>query len=121
MPAQPAKSPVPASQLDVFSARDLRNRSGELLRDAEEGRLAIITKHGRPTILAVPFDERLLRLGVPRAVALSLFEAGQTTLAQSAKLAGLDLESFIELLGEIGLDAVDYPPGELAGEVEAAL
>ena len=46
--------------LDVFSVRDLRNRSGDLLRDAEAGRISLITKHGRPVILAVPFDERLL-------------------------------------------------------------
>lgn len=43
-------------ELDVFSVRDLRIRSGDLLRDAEEGRLAVITKHGRPAILALPFD-----------------------------------------------------------------
>jgi len=121
MPSQPAKSRTSHLGLDVFSARDLRNRSGELLRDAEEGRLSIITKHGRPTILAVPFDERLVRLGVSRALALSLFEARQTTMAQSAKLAGLDLEEFIELLGEFDIDAVDYPPEELADEIEAAL
>jgi hypothetical protein len=34
--------------LDVFTVRDLRQRSGDLLRDAEQGRLALITKHGRP-------------------------------------------------------------------------
>jgi antitoxin (DNA-binding transcriptional repressor) of toxin-antitoxin stability system len=38
--------------LDVFSVRDLRTRSGDLLRDAELGQLALITKHGRPAILA---------------------------------------------------------------------
>ncbi len=60
--------------IDVFSVRDLRQRCGELLRDAENGRVAVITKHGRPAILAVPFDERLLELGVHRALALHLFE-----------------------------------------------
>ena len=106
---------------DVFSARDLRNRSGELLREAEAGRLALITKHGRPTILAVPFDERLLLQGVHRHVALSLFESGQATLAEGARLAGLVQEDFVELLGESGIVAVDYPPEELAAELEAAL
>jgi prevent-host-death family protein len=38
---------------DVFTVRDLRNRTGDLMRDAEEGRLSIITKHGRPAILAI--------------------------------------------------------------------
>lgn len=104
--------------LEIFTARDLRQRSGELLRDAEQGRLALITKHGRPAILAIPFDQRLLTYGVARALALHLFEAGHVTLVQGAKLAGLSLEGFIELLGREGVPAVDYPPEELAGEVE---
>ncbi len=56
--------------VDVFSARDLRQRSGELLKDAENGQLALITKHGRPAILAVPFDDPIEqgRLGVQVAI-----------------------------------------------------
>ena len=107
--------------LDVFSVRDLRNKSGELLRDAEAGQISLITKHGKPAILAVPFDERLISQGVHRAMALHLFESHQLTLAQSAKLAGLSLEAFIELLGEIGIPAVDYTPEELAEEMAIAL
>lgn len=106
--------------LDVFSVRDLRVRSGDLLRDAELGQMAIITKHGRPAILALPFDRRLLDQGVHRSLALSLFEARQLTLAQAARLAGLSLEGFMDVLGSFGLAAVDYPPEELADELEAA-
>jgi len=105
---------------DVFTVRDLRQRTGELLRDAEEGRLSIITKHGRPAILAVPFDERLLSQGVHRSVALHLFEVGQVTLAQAARLADLPLEEFLTLLAEAGIPAVEYSPDELAEELEIA-
>ena len=105
----------------VFSARDLRNRSGELLREAERGQLSLITKHGRPAFLAVPFTERLLVEGVHRGLALALFEAGQVTLGQGAKLAGLSTEGFIELLGDAGVTAVSYPPEELDDELERAL
>ena len=108
------------NDLDVFSVRDLRLRSGELLRDAENGRLSIITKHGRPAILALPFDERLLKHGVARALALHLFESGRVTLARAAKLAEMSAEEFVGLLGTAGVDAVTYPPEYLATEVEAA-
>jgi len=104
--------------LDIFSVRDLRQRSGDLLREAEEGRLTLITKHGRPAILALPFDERLLAYGVNRALALHLFEAHQVSLAQAAKIANLSMEDFIELLGQAGVAAVDYDPAELAEEVK---
>jgi prevent-host-death family protein len=107
--------------LDVFSVRDLRTRSGDLLKDAELGQVSLITKHGRPAILALPFDRRLLDQGVHRALALRLFEGRQLTLAQAAKVAGLSLDAFIDLLGSLGLVAVDYPPEDLAGELDAAL
>lgn len=106
--------------LNVFSARDVRQRSGELLRDAEDGRLAVITKHGRPAILAVPFDERLLELGVHRSLALRLFEQRHVTLVQAARLAGATPEEFVVLLGEAGVPAVDYAPEELDDEAGVA-
>jgi prevent-host-death family protein len=106
--------------VDVFTVRDLRLRTGDLLRNAEEGKLSIITKHGRPAILAIPFGERLLAHGIHRAMALDLYEAGHATLAQAAKLADLSVESFIELLGKAGVPAVSYAPEDLAEELENA-
>ena len=106
--------------LGIFSVRDLRQRSGKLLRGAEQGRLAIVTKHGRPTILAVPFDDRLLDHGAQRALALHLFENGHLTLTQAAKVAGMIAHDFVSLLGEAGVPAVDYPPEEVEQEIAAA-
>ncbi len=81
----------------------------------------MITKHGRPTILAVPFDDRLLEAGVHRALALHLFEQGQLTLAQAAKVASVSVEDFMQVLAEAGVTAVDYPPSELEDELRTAL
>ncbi|HKI05798.1 MAG TPA: UPF0175 family protein [Thermoanaerobaculia bacterium] len=68
-----------------------------------------------------PFDgKRLLALGVNRAMALDLYEAGQSTLAQAAKLADLSVEELIEILGQAGVPAVSYSPEELAEELENA-
>jgi len=115
-----AAAEVTASQLDVFTARELRNRSGELLRGAGEGRLSLITKHGRPAILAIPFGKRLLDEGLHRTMAVSLFESDLVTLAQGARLANLSLEAFIEMLGELDIPAVDYPAEDLSAELELA-
>lgn len=108
------------ASLGVLSARDLRHRSGELFKDAEEGRLVLITKHGRPSILAVPFDERLLELGIHRALALYLFERNHATLTQATKVAGVSPEEFVGLLGKAGIPAVDYPSEELDEEIGVA-
>ena len=50
--------------MDTFTVRDLRERTGELIRDAESGQLSVITKHGRPVFVALPFDETLIKSGV---------------------------------------------------------
>lgn len=105
---------------DVFTVRDLRDRPEDLLRDAEQGRMAIITKDGRPAMLAIPFDLRLLEHGVHRALALHLFESEQCTLGQSAKLAGLSIGDFIDLLGPAGIPVLRYSPDELEDELKAA-
>jgi len=105
--------------LDVFTAQDLARRPEDLFRDAEQGKLALITKDGRPAMVAVPFDERLLDLGIHRTMAVHLFESGQTTLSQSARIAGVSLERFIEILGTLGIPVVDYPPEELEEELKA--
>lgn len=105
--------------LDVFSARDLRNRSGVLLKDADEGRFSVITKHGRPAALAVPFDAQLLELGIHRHLAVRLYAQRLLTLAQAAKLAGFPIEQFLNVLAASGVDVVDYPVKEVASELEA--
>ena len=50
--------------MDSFTVRDLRERTGQLIRDAETGKLSIVTKHGRPVFVAVPVDESLVQEGV---------------------------------------------------------
>jgi prevent-host-death family protein len=104
--------------LEVFSARDLLNRSGSLLKDAEEGRMSLITKHGRPAALVAPFDAQLLELGAHRHLAVRLYADHLLTLSQAATLAGLPIEQFLEVLGVSGVDVVDYPPGEIQSELE---
>ena len=105
--------------MDIFSARDLRNRSGGLLNQAKRGGLSLITKHGHPAALAVPFDAQLLQMGLHRRLAVSLYAQKLLTLAESAKLADLPVEQFISVLGASGVDVVDYPAEELATDLKA--
>ncbi len=104
--------------LDVFTAQDLARRPEDLFRDAEQGKLALITKDGRPAMVTVPFDERLLDLGIHRTMAVHLFESGRTTLSQIARIADVPLVDFMEILGRLGIPVVDYPPEELEQELE---
>ena len=93
---------MPEQGLDVFSVRDLRLRSSELVRDAQSGRISVITKRGRPAALAL-FEQRLV------------------TLERAAKLAGMTLDGFLDLLAQTSTVAVDYPPEELEDELSVVI
>ena len=103
--------------MDAFTIRDLRERTGDLVRDAEAGQLAVVTKRGRPLFVAVPFDETLVREGVDLAMAAKLYTEGLLSLTRAARLAQLSSEAFIEKLGALGINVVDYPPEELDQEL----
>ncbi len=108
-------------EIDVFSVRDLRTRSSEMVRDAEAGRLSVITKRGKPAALTLPFDRRLVELGFAKDLALFLFERRYITMAKAAKIANLTLDAFMDMLAQTNTVAVDYPPEELDDEMKVAL
>jgi prevent-host-death family protein len=105
--------------METFSIRDLRERTGELVREAEAGHLSLVAKHGKPLFVTVPMNEQLLKEGVAVALAIQLFAEKTVSLGKAAKLARLPIEDFITRLGARGIPAVDYPPGELDEELAA--
>lgn len=105
--------------MQTFTIRDLRDRTGDLVRDAEAGKLSIITKHGQPVFVAVPFDENLLKSGVNVALAARLFDEEKISLGQAAKLAGMSHSTFIDLLGGLRIPLTRLEPGELERDLAA--
>lgn len=104
--------------MQTFTIRDLRDRTGELVRNAEEGHLSIISKHGTPVFVAVPFDDVLLSSGVQVGIAVQLFKEKTLGLSRAAKMSGMPLESFMELLGSQDIPVIDYDPDELEDELK---
>lgn len=101
----------------TFTIRDLRDRTSELVRDAEAGELSIVTKHGQPVFIAVPFDESLLKSGVNAALAVRLFDESRISLGQAVKLAGVSHSGFIDLLGSLRIPVARPEPGEIEQEL----
>lgn len=104
--------------MQTFSIRDLRDRSGELTREAEEGRLSLVTKHGQPLFVSVPFGDTLVEHGVKVALATSLFKTGDLSLGQAKSLAGMNYFEFMEHLGQLQIPVVNYTVDELKQELE---
>ncbi len=103
--------------MDTFTVRDLRERTGELIRDAEAGKLSIVTKHGRPVFVAVPFDETIIKSGLPLALAIRLFEEEVVSLGAAAKLAGITVAGMIDELGARAIPVVRYSQTDLDEEL----
>ena len=112
---------MPDHDVDVFSVRDLRQRSSELVRAAEAGKVSVITKRGKPSALTLPFDRRLLELGIDKNMALVLFEKKLLTMEKAAKLAGVTLDVFMDLLAQTSTVAVDYPAQDLDDELKIGI
>lgn len=51
-------------------------------------------------------------------LAIKLFKDETITLEKAVKLAGLEMENFIEKLGELGIPAVNYSADELKKELK---
>lgn len=94
--------------MDTFSVRDLRERTGALIHDAEAGKMSLITKRGRPVFLTIPFTDDLIELGLRPALAVHLYKEGVLTLAKAAKLSGESLEGFIATLSKLGISIIHY-------------
>ena len=107
--------------MDVFTIRELREKTGTLVRDAERGEVSLVTKRGRPAFLTVPLDRLTVDAGVCCSLAVHLLDQGVLTLSQAAKVAGMSIEQFLDLLRDSGVDVVDYPPEEVAQEMEIEL
>jgi prevent-host-death family protein len=105
--------------VQTFTIRDLRDNTGDLVREAESGRLSVVTKHGQPIFVAVPLDETLLRQGVTVALATRLFDDEAISLGKAARLAGMGLGQFMDHLARLKIPIARPRPGELEQELEA--
>jgi len=103
--------------MQSFSIRDLRERSGALSREVEQGNLSVVTRHGHPLFLTVPFSEELLSQGVHITLATRLFKEGDISLGKAAKIAKMSIAQFCEYISRLGIPIVDYSAEELDQEL----
>jgi prevent-host-death family protein len=89
--------------MQFFAIRDLRDHTGELVRNAEEGECSIVSKHGKPLFVALPFDAEILKAGVNVALADKLVQSGELSVGAAAKLAAMPYDHYLKHLGGLGV------------------
>lgn len=105
------------NHMHILTLRDLRNRSGELSREAESGNVSLITKRGQPLLVNVPFDKLVIDSGVHVSLAVNLFKAGNLSTGMAARVARMSQIEFMELLSTLGIPVASYPANELSTEL----
>lgn len=103
--------------MEIFTIRDLRERTGELVRGAEKGKLAIVTKRGRPLFVAVPFDNSVLEGGVRRSIVLRLMEDGIVSQGKAAELLGVSRVELLDVMAAQGIPAANSTAEDLQQEL----
>ncbi|KQP13219.1 type II toxin-antitoxin system Phd/YefM family antitoxin [Pseudorhodoferax sp. Leaf267] len=103
--------------MQSFAVRDLRAHTGELVRNAEAGEYSVVSKHGKPLFVAVPFTDALLDAGVHVALADQMVLRGELSVAASAKMARQPYAHYLQHLSSQGYSVLD----DAADAVEADL
>jgi prevent-host-death family protein len=102
--------------MEAFAVRDLREHTGDLVRNAENGEYSVVSKHGKPLFVAMPFNDALLKAGINVALADKLVLKAELSVAAGAKLAGLPYARYLQHLGALGYSMLDE-----AGNIDAEL
>ncbi len=103
--------------MQSFAVRDLREHTGELVRNAEAGRYSVVSKHGKPLFIAVPFSDAVLEAGVHVALADQLVMLGELSVAAGAKLVRQPYAAYLQHLSALGHSVLDEDPDALADEL----
>ena len=93
--------------MQSFAVRDLREHTGELVRNAEAGEYSVVSKHGKPLFVAVPFTDALLDAGVHVALADQMVLRGELSVAAGAKMARQPYAHYLQHLSALGYSVLD--------------
>lgn len=103
--------------MQSFAIRDLREHTGELVRNAEAGEYSVVSKHGKPLFVAVPFTDALLDAGVHVALADQLVMRGELSVSAGARLVQQPYAVYLKHLSAQGYSVVDDAPDALAADL----
>lgn len=77
------------------------------MRNAEGGELSVVSKHGKPLFIAMPFTDALLSSGLSVSLADKLVQSGELSVASGAKLSSMPYARYLQHLGAIGYSLLD--------------
>lgn len=104
--------------MKILDIKAISEDPDSLNRAAQAGELAVIMDHGTPVSVCVPVSGSILPTDVVCNLAVKLFEDGELTLVQAAKMACVSAEEFLLKLKVLGVVVVDQTAGELESDLK---
>ena len=102
--------------MGAFAVRDLREHTGDLVRNAKNGAYSVVSKHGKPLFVALPFNDDLLKSDINIALADKLVLQAELSVAAGAKSASMPYARYLQHLGALGYSMLDEST-DLAAEL----
>lgn len=108
--------------MQSFSVGELKSNPAGVLDAAKADAMAVVTSHEQPTALVVALDQ----LGLPdtaavrSGLAIALFRSGSISVGSAARMAGLPLPRFLDVLSSLSIPVVDGDTSELQHDLSVA-
>lgn len=104
--------------MQIIGIKELQTNPAKLTKAFQEHDYLLITKHGQPLGLAIPFDEGIMDKGLMPWFAIKGFQNGDLSLGQLAKMLNKTHHDTIKLLGSLGVPIADYDLEEDLAAIE---
>ena len=107
--------------MQVIGIKELQTNPAKLTQAFQQRDYLLITKHGQPLGLALPFDDKLMDQGLSTWLAIKSFQSGDLSLGQLSKTLGKNQHDTIKFLGHLGVAIADYDFAEDLKAIELLL
>lgn len=94
--------------VQVIGIKELQTNPSRLTKVFQAKDYLLITKHGQPLGLALPFDEGIMAHGLMPWYALKGFQSGDLSLGQLSKTLQKTQHETLRLLDSLGIPIADY-------------
>jgi len=107
--------------MQVIGIKELQTNPSKLTKAFSRDDYALITKHGQPLGLALPFDNSVMDKGLKPWYAVKGFQNGDLSLGQLSRALGKNQRETMKLLGFLGVAIADYDLEEDLSAIDALM
>lgn len=94
--------------MQVIGIKELQTNPSKLTKAFSQNDYALITKHGQPLGLALPFSGSVMDQGLKPWYAIKGFQNGDLSLGQLARVLDKSKHETVRFLGLLGIPLADY-------------